>query len=183
MALGRRRHSGFTLIELMIVVGIIGILAAVAVPSFMKYLRKGRTTEAKIFVKKLFDGARTYYSDPVFYDAKHAQALPAQFPSVVVDSYADSACCASGGANEKCDPGAEDWTGEPWQALKFAMADPHYYAYGYDVDGDEFTGYYAYAYGDLDCDGNFSTFSMYGYVGAEGSASGTATIAAINDTE
>ncbi|QFU77947.1 prepilin-type N-terminal cleavage/methylation domain-containing protein [Halioglobus maricola] len=42
-----RRHSGFTLIEVMIVVIIVGILMSVALPSYQESLRKGRRAEAK----------------------------------------------------------------------------------------------------------------------------------------
>ena len=181
--LRKRAQEGFTLIELMIVVAIIGILAAVAIPAFMKYIKKSKTTEAKTFIKKIYDGARTYYTDPVFRDAKNAVPVPAQFPDVEVASYAEAGCCAVGGANEKCNPTAEDWNVEPWKSLKFSVEDPHYYAYGYTVDTDAQTGFYAWAYGNLDCDASLSTFSMYGNVGASGEPAGTATIASIDDLE
>ncbi len=47
----------------MVVVAIIGVLASVAVPSFIRYIRKSKTAEAPSLVRKIFDGARSYYMD------------------------------------------------------------------------------------------------------------------------
>ena len=51
----RESQAGFTLIELMIVVAIIGILAAVAVPSYNSYIQRGHRASAKA---ALLDGAQ-----------------------------------------------------------------------------------------------------------------------------
>ena len=74
-----KEQKGFTLIELMIVVAIIGVLAAVAIPAFTKYIAKSKTSEAKTFVKRIYDGARAYYMEPN-YGTKTLNTVPAQFP-------------------------------------------------------------------------------------------------------
>jgi type IV pilus assembly protein PilA len=59
----RKSAKGFTLIELMIVVAIIGILAAIAIPNFLRFQAKARQSEAKTNLGGIFTAHTAYFSE------------------------------------------------------------------------------------------------------------------------
>lgn len=58
-----KRQDGFTLVELMVVVAIIGLLSAVAVPNFKKYQAKAKISEAKLQLSAIYTAEVSFYSD------------------------------------------------------------------------------------------------------------------------
>jgi len=131
---------------------VVGVLSAVAIPAFIKYIKKSKTIEARENVKRLHDSVIAYYHE-------HGK-LPASTPLSPANP---KACC------EKCAPDARLWTDARWSQLQFSVDAPHYYAYQLVVGNDRVSGGRATAFtvramGDLDCDGVMSTFEMYGQV-------------------
>lgn len=84
----RSNSKGFTLIELMIVVVIIGVLAAMALPRWWKASERSRQSEAKLILKQIFTNEETYFqaNDGYWIAAGAASASsPAAFEPIWVE--------------------------------------------------------------------------------------------------
>ncbi len=134
-----QNRKGFTLIELMIVVAIIGILAAVAVPGFMQYIKSSKTSEAKTNLKAIADGAISYFEAEHCYDAGCMTPTNQLYPGVPKDEkYAVATNAVVPNADkigQKMSPSATTvvsaLAADPYKSLKFQLNKPFYYAYEY----------------------------------------------------
>jgi type IV pilus assembly protein PilA len=173
----RNRRTGFTLIELMIVVAIIGILAAVAIPAFLKYIKRAKTTEATMNIRRLYDSSVSYYDND--HTTSSGSIVSAQFPT-----NQDVTPALSSIGNVKRDPSQGDWDSGTWEALNFAVSDPHFYAYQYNSNGTRIGATFtASAFGNLDGDGVYSTFVRVGSVVAGNEIRGGAGLYQQNELE
>jgi type IV pilus assembly protein PilA len=159
-----RRNEGFTLIELMIVVAIIGVLAAVAIPAFTNYVKRAKTSEVGANLKAMFTGAAAYYQSERW---RQGVQLPGS-GAVAATTY-----CTVPAASTTQPPTAAkvtlDWQQEAqsFSDIGFAPADPLYYQYfilGSTGDCGGAPGninvYTFQARGNLDGDSNLSTFEI-----------------------
>jgi hypothetical protein len=139
---------------------------------------RARSSEAKLMVKKMYEGARAYYEEEHI-GRGEVNVLPKQFPGPAVGPTPPlGACCQA--PEKKCAPDIKQWSDPVWQALHFVISDPHYYSYRFISDDHGFT---AGAYGDLDCDGTYSTFEIIGSVGPDGTITGGSGVFTKNELE
>jgi prepilin-type N-terminal cleavage/methylation domain-containing protein len=153
MKLIKQAKRGFTLIELMIVVAIIGILAAVAIPAFMDYMKRSKKTEASLQLNKIGKNSKRAYMENSQYVTGTVTATPAK-PGT-------GGCCGGTGASPNhCAASPSSFTANAvWKALDFEIDEDTLFYYAYTGTTTDYT---ATAVGDLDCDGTEITYSLSG---------------------
>jgi prepilin-type N-terminal cleavage/methylation domain-containing protein len=140
-----RLKAGFTLVELMIVVVILGILAAVAIPAFSRYVKRSKTSEANQNLQAIFQGETAYYN------------RSSEISGSTVTSFV--ACAVQPATVPSGARVLGNWQASNWTDIGFASDKTVYYQYEVRSSGTGGTSAATIdALGNLDGDSSNSTF-------------------------
>lgn len=120
-------RAGFTLVELMIVVAIIGILAAIAIPAFTHYIDESKDAEAVEKLKAISDSAVLYYHTPHLLANDPFRKAQYVYPTSGW-KYVPQGKMTIG---ERKSITADDLKQDGWKDLRFDSSGSHVYQYGY----------------------------------------------------
>ena len=153
-----RNKRGFTLVELMIVVAIIGVLSALAIYGVRKYLSNAKTAEGRMGLGRISKDASVAYERESLDTLQVDLGKTAAIAHALCKSSTPVPDVIAKVSNKKYQSDPADWSapvaGEGWECLKFTMNDPQYFMYQYEgvtvntpaKEGDNFI---AHAFSDL----------------------------------